>query len=557
MFRGPIPARFFAVAATFAVVGTPPLAAAADPALVTRLRELAASHYASTDAPGAAVLVVDDGETLLREGFGMADLEMGVAIAPEMVFRIGSITKQFTAVAILQQVAKGTLALDDPLTKFLPDYPTHGKTITVEHLLTHTSGIRSYTDMESFTGTMRRDMTPDEIIASFRDEPMEFDPGTKWHYNNSGYILLGKILEMVSGQSYEAYVEEHLFAPAGMTRSDYGSATRIVPGEVEGYTQEGDGWRNADYISMTLPYAAGSLLSTVDDLKRWNDAVLAGTLVSRDLLEKAFTSYRLADGSATHYGYGWATQEAGATRVIEHGGGINGFVTDSIMVPSEGVFVVVLTNREGRESNAEYVANLLLGEVLGKPRPKPVEMAAEALPVFEGVYLFPGDVRRTITVEEGRLVSNREGGSKIPLEPLGDDRFLFSESFDGYRFHRDAAGKVTGVTMERRYGGNEEGVLTDAAIVRRQAIALAPALLDRYPGRYELAPGFVLEVTRKDDQLWAQATGQPAFQLHPESETRFFLQEVDAQISFTLEGDVATALTLHQGGRDMPAKKLP
>ncbi len=171
------------------------------------------------DAPGAAVIAVRDGKTVLRKGYGMADLELGVPIQPDMVFRIGSMTKQFTAVAILMLVEEGKLAVSDPITKFLPDYPTGGKTITVEHLLTHTSGIKSYTDMPDFLANIRKDYKVQELIDHFKGEPMDFAPGERYQYDNSGYFLLGAIIEKASGMSYEAFLKQRIFDVVGMTQT--------------------------------------------------------------------------------------------------------------------------------------------------------------------------------------------------------------------------------------------------------------------------------------------------------------------------------------------------
>ena len=191
-----------------------PLAATLD-AMLTKLYP--------ADAPGAAVIAVRDGRTVLRKAYGMADLELGVPLQPDMVFRIGSMTKQFTAVAMLMLVEEGKLAVSDPITKFLPDYPTGGKTITVEHLLTHTSGIKSYTEMPDFLANIRKDYTVPELIDHFKDEPMDFEPGERYQYDNSGYFLLGAIIEKASGMGYEAFLKQRIFDVVGMTQTSLDS----------------------------------------------------------------------------------------------------------------------------------------------------------------------------------------------------------------------------------------------------------------------------------------------------------------------------------------------
>ena len=204
------------------------------------------------DGPGGTVLIAKDGKILYRKAFGKANLELGVDMTPEHVFRIGSITKQFTASAILKLRDEGKLELDDDITKYLEDYPTHGHDITIKHLLTHTSRIKSYTGMEEWTAeTRKKDFTPQELIEYFKYQPMDFKPGEEYRYNNSAYFILGYIIEVVSGMSYEAYIDESFFKPIGMNDSYYGSTSRIIKNRAYGYNKKDDEYINADFLSMT------------------------------------------------------------------------------------------------------------------------------------------------------------------------------------------------------------------------------------------------------------------------------------------------------------------
>ncbi|HET9226441.1 MAG TPA: serine hydrolase domain-containing protein, partial [Thermoanaerobaculia bacterium] len=249
--------------------------------------------------PGAAVLVMKDGKPVLRKGYGLANLELNVPVQPETVFEIGSVTKQFTAAAILMLAERGQLSVEDEITKHLPDYPTHGKTITIDHLLTHTSGIPSYTNMPEWMTRVREDLKVEQIIAMFKDKPLEFAPGENWAYNNSAYILLGAVIEKVSGKTYEDFIEQEIFKPLGMTRSYYGNNSEVVPGRADGYDKEENGYRRARYLSMTQPYAAGSLISTVDDLARWSDALWSGKVLKPESLQRMLTPAQLASGRST------------------------------------------------------------------------------------------------------------------------------------------------------------------------------------------------------------------------------------------------------------------
>ena len=229
-------------------------------ALATAIDTLMSSNF-SPQEPGASVIVVKDGKVIFRKGYGLANVELGVAVEPDMIFRIGSITKQFTAVAILMLEEQGKLSVKDEITKYFPDYPTQGKKITVEHLLNHTSGIKSYTSLPEWLPQWRKDFKVDELIALFKDKPMDFAPGDSWSYNNSAYFLLGAIIEKASGQSYADFVEKHIFAPLGMKHSFYDNTERLITRRVAGYSKKGNDFVNCAYLSMSQPYAAGSLIS--------------------------------------------------------------------------------------------------------------------------------------------------------------------------------------------------------------------------------------------------------------------------------------------------------
>ena len=295
--------------------------------------------------PGATALVARKGQILYHKAFGMANLEFNIPMQVDNIFRIGSITKQFTAVAILQLMEQGKLSLQDDITKFIPDYPTQGHTITIEHLLTHTSGIKSYTGMKDFKERISLDLNTTQVIDHFKNQPMEFAPSTKWNYCNSGYFLLGYIIEKASGKSYPDYVETQLFRPLGMTNSLYGSDKKIIKNRAGAYDQEDSlGFVNAHVMSMTTPFAAGSIQSTVGDLFKWHQALHAGKLVKKENLEKAFTPVKLTDGITHPYGYGFGFKNVQGSPTIEHGGGINGFLTHSMYLPKDDVFVAVFSN---------------------------------------------------------------------------------------------------------------------------------------------------------------------------------------------------------------------
>lgn len=503
---------------------------------------------------GGTALVSQNGKVIYRKAFGKANLELDVDMKSEHIFRIGSITKQFTACAILRLAEQGKLSLDDEITKFIPDYPTHDHKITVEHLLTHTSGIKSYTSMEKFFSEMgRKDMKPMEIIDFFKNEEMDFAPDEKWSYNNSGYILLGYIIEHVSGKTYEDYVESEFFAPLDMKSSYYDNNSEVVAGRVAGYTPSENGVKNADYLSMTLPYAAGSLMSNVDDLQKWYEAVFAGKVINPESMAKAHAGYKLNDGEDTGYGYGWGIGNIQGSRMITHGGGINGFLTASLYLPSEKIFVAIFSNCNCHAPGV--AANKIAAIALGKPYEwTAITLDPEKLQEYVAVY-EKGEEQRIISSEEGKIYSMRSGGARQEIFPYTNDKFFFENSVTTLEFIRDASGTIRGVNAYST-SAPEHWKRTDKIISGPEPIELAESIIQKYIGKYELVPGFVISISLEDGKCFAQATGQPKIEIVPFEQNKFFLKDMDVQLEFntTAEGTI-DSLTLHQNG-EQRAKKI-
>ena len=511
--------------------------------------------------PGAALLVVKDGQVLVRKAYGTADLELGVGLEPDMVFRIGSMTKQFTAVAILMLMEQEKLGLNDPITKFLPDYPTQGRTITVEHLLTHTSGIKDYTSLPEWLPLWRKDMSLTELIALFKDKPMDFEPGERWRYCNSGYVLLGAIIEKASGMSYEAFLQQAIFSPLGLKHTYYGSASRIIPLRIPGYGPGSDNtFLNAEYLSMTQPYAAGSLLTNVDDLAVWNDALLSGRLIKRETLEKAWTPYKFKDGTSAGYGYGWAIGEYEGHRMIIHGGGINGFLSAGILFPEDRLFVTLLTN-SAIVARMPYKFSLPIAALaLGKPfEPKVVSVPEKALAPLAGVYVNAWKEEFFVRVDGARV---QISGPKIAwtvVLPLSPDVFFVDDGMMvRVEFKRNAKGRPIEVAFCPSYGPVVRFVRTNKPLPReRISISIDPQVFDQYVGEYELALGITIKTFRDGARFMIQAPGQPELEIFAESKTKFFLKAVDAQAEFVRDAaGKVTGMVFIQDGRQMKAKKI-
>lgn len=523
--------------------------------LEQQVDELLKAQYPS-DGPGVSFLIAKDGKPIYKKAFGMADLELNAPMTTSNVFEIGSITKQFTAVAILILEEQGKLKVEDDMTKYLPDYPTKGKKITIHNLLNHTSGIKSYTSMSNFIENARTDMTPKVLIDVFKDEPMDFEPGEKFLYNNSGYILLGYIIEVVSGQTYEEFIEKNIFEKLGMDHSFYGHMDEIIPKRASGYSEKQDGYANANYLSLTLPYAAGSLMSTTGDLLKWQNALNTNKLLKKSSYEKAIHGSTLNNGEQITYGYGLEETDINGSPSIQHGGGIFGYTTMGIYFPKENIFVSGLTNCDCK--NITAITTKIAAIAIGKPFPdkkNAIELTEAELEKWVGTYEFDDNLFRYVTLEGGQLYSQREGSTKLEIYPMSKNKFIFDGGTTSYIFSEIDGTKQAAFTTN---GQTVIGKETEKAPpAEKVTISLAPKELIKYIGKYELAPGAIIEITTKGSQIFAQLTGQPQFEIFPEREDVFFLKVVTAELVFEKDKEEKiTSVTLNQGGRQMPAKRI-
>ncbi|HLK61479.1 MAG TPA: serine hydrolase domain-containing protein, partial [Chthonomonadaceae bacterium] len=338
-----------------------------------RVDDVVKAQMQKRHIPGLSVAVVRDGKPVLMRGYGLADVERNVRASPDTVYELGSITKQFTAMAILMLVEEGKLGLDDKIRAFLSDLPAAWSEVTVRNLLTHTSGIKNYTDIPDITKRWRNDYTHEEIIKLVSGDPLEFAPGEKWAYSNTGYFLLGMILEKVSGKPYGAFLEERIFKPLGMTSTQVNDLGAIIPNRACGYTLADNSLRNADYASMTWPFAAGVLVSTVRDMAKWDAALTTGRLLKPASYRQMWTPVTLKDGKKAEYGFGWAISDYQGHKFISHNGGIPGFVTTIDRFVDDKLTVIVLTNSD--VANPDTIAKEVAGvyvPALTPIAPKPI-----------------------------------------------------------------------------------------------------------------------------------------------------------------------------------------
>jgi CubicO group peptidase (beta-lactamase class C family) len=405
--------------------------------------------------PGGVVLVARKGQIIYEKAFGLANVELDVPMREEMVFNIGSVTKQFTAVVVLQLVEQGKLSLGDEITKYLPDYPAGGQKITVEHLLTHTAGIPGSAPeaMTSLQG--RKDLVGlQEVINTFKNRPLDFPPGTKWSYSNNGYMLLGAIIEKVSGLSYPAYLEKNIFKPAGMTHTLFGDDQLLIKNRVASYvySRAESRFLNAINDKVETAYSAGAIQSTAEDLFKWNQALLANKLITKDSLAKARAEYKLPDGQGTHYGYGWFIGNIQGSPIVEHGGNMGGFMSHAIYLPREDIYVIVLYNFRAANRLPEFLAGDLAALAINKPyNIREITLDESLLRTYVGVYEDEG-VERLITVENGKLYYQRVGANKLLMRPYAKDKFFFDNNAVVGEFKRDAGGRVVSLSLSSKRG---------------------------------------------------------------------------------------------------------
>jgi CubicO group peptidase (beta-lactamase class C family) len=416
-----------------------------DAAIEKKLDSLLSKNFKPKE-PGVAVLVARKGKIIYQEAYGSANLELDVPLQPDMVFRIGSITKSFTSLGILQLVEQGKISLQDSLQKFIPGFPAKG--ITIEHLLTHTSGIKDYMTIDHPDPYIERhDLSPAYIIDHFKNAPLEFEPGTRYNYTNSGYVLLGYIIEKVTAKSYHQYIKENIIDRAGMKNTSYASERNIVPKRVTGYTRDEGYFENTYYQSTSLGFAAGDLLSTMPDLYAWNRALRENKLVKKELLEKAFTPHRLPNGEYTNYGYGFLLDTLYGRKCIWHAGQVNGFIALEMYFPKDDVFFSLATNVKSGEDKTEFSNNRFAlffqlpfvafnNKVDGE-----ISLPEKVIDQYTGNYDLNG---RQVRLFKQNGMLHIEFGAHYALHPVSETRFFLPtlKTSTWVDFVKDRDGKV-------------------------------------------------------------------------------------------------------------------
>lgn len=393
---------------------------------------LAQSALRSGHVAGLSIAVVRGADTLVLRGYGKANLELDVPTPDRAVYEIGSVTKQFTAAAILQLADQHKLSLDDDLTKYFPSYPLHGQRVSIRRLMDHTSGIHGYTEIPAFGRLMARALPKDSLVALFRPLPLDFAPGTAMAYSNSAYFLLGLIIEKVSGEGYAKYLAQHEFQPAGMPDTRYCSNSEVIKNRASGYGVAGDTLQQAQYIDMTWPFSAGALCSTAGDLVAWTRALHSGRILSPGAYHEMITPAPLNDGTMIRYAKGLAIDSLDGHRRISHGGGIPGFLSTVQYFPDDSLTVVVLINTAGPVS-PENIARSIVDLALGVKAPSTATFNGR-LADFVGAYAgVARGGRQTVHItldNAGHALLYQPDGAKEgkALQYLGGNTFGLDET---------------------------------------------------------------------------------------------------------------------------------
>ncbi|GAA6621677.1 serine hydrolase [Scytonema sp. NUACC26] len=411
-----------------------------------------------------SVLVTRAGEVLLSAGYGMANLEHNVPNTPQTKFRLGSITKQFTAAAILQLQEQGLLEMHQKISTYLPDYP-NGEQITIHQLLNHTSGIPNFNELDNFELITKTKITLDDLIARFSNEPLEFTPGERFRYTNSGYVVLTKIIEIVSGCDYANYLQHQILEPLGMFDSGYDRQEMILPHRASGYVFNGEAYQNVDFVHMSWPSGAGGMYSTIEDLYKWEQGLYTDAVLSESSREMMFTPkvaiVEKEDGKGVYHGYGGIICTHYERKLLYTGGGIYGFSTRIARYPDEQISIIVLTNIDAAAVTPVVpIANDLAAILFGKPYDLPkqrqeIELDPTIYDTYVGRYELESGLVITITKESNRILTQWAEEERVEMFPESPTKFFLKTINAQRTFIVDETGRASRVILHQ--GGLDRG----------------------------------------------------------------------------------------------------
>jgi CubicO group peptidase (beta-lactamase class C family) len=408
-------------------------------------------------APGCVVLVVKNDKVIYKKAFGYANTELKIPLQANMLFRTGSMGKQYTAIAVLQLVEEGKISLQDSIQKYIKDFPSNGHTITIENLLTNTSGIKDYLSEILNNSNQKLSYTPKEGVDFIKNEPLNFNPGSNYRYSNSNYYLLGYIIELVTGNTFENYLKQNVLDKASLQHTFYIHPEKDIPDMVQGYSKYDGKIEKATLQEVTIMYSAGGLISNADDIYKWHRALYDQQLVRRETLAKATMPFMFADSTFSQYGYGWFIKNIDGSKTIEHSGSTDGFQSDEIYLPDENVFVVTLFNCYEADMDWELLTNDIARLAIGKPLNRSIIVAKDILKTYIGTYeVILNHVTHdlVVTFENERLFIEASNPvdrlPKVQLYAENKNEFYIKEAALKFEFVKDTDDSFKLVTYNNR-----------------------------------------------------------------------------------------------------------
>lgn len=546
------------VGALIAVLAGAVPASAVPPGFSVQAEALLKSSYPD-DGPGASVIVVEHGRTVFASGRGLANMATGEKITPRTVFRMASISKQFVAAVILQLSQQGRLSLTDPLSKYIPGYPSPGADATIEHLMNHRSGIANFTDIPGWMDetTSARAFTTDELVAQFKNKPNDFAPGAQFKYNNSGYVLLAAIIERVTGKPWHVAVTERISEPLRLTTIRNGEEEAKTRHMAFGYTFKDGKPLPAQRMHMTTANGAGALIGSVEDFARWTRALHSGKVLQPDGYARMITPLPLPSAKAD-YGFGLRRQNIRGREVIGHTGDVFGFLTAGVYLPNEHIFVAVFANADNPEIDPKTVLQRLTALAVGDPIPvfatTPVDHSA--LQPYFGIYRL-GNAKHRFYQRGDKLFTRAEGGSDEEVLASRDNVFFGGPNkLTWFKLVRDEVGRPAIDFYKSSASKAERASWISAAPADAPAVRVPRAILETYVGNYRNGEMLMKVVLDKDNQLSVQIMPKRPRTLIARSNREFAVEGIDGEVTFHTEGSAVRYITVSHGGQEVRVERV-
>jgi CubicO group peptidase (beta-lactamase class C family) len=492
--------------------------------------QLAGKHF-KNNMPGGVILASKEGKIVYQKAFGMASMELEVPMKEDMLLYIGSNTKQFTAVAILQLLEKGRLSLNDSIGKYVP-CTSKACSITIRQLLSHTSGLGNKKDSTVARTANIEGKDKSHLTLQYTRSPIDAEPGSKWAYHNGNYYVLAYILEKITGKSYEEYLTENIFKPAGMMSSYVANETSVIKNKASGYVQTRNGLNTGFMKDINALYSSGGILSTAEDLFKWNQALKSNILLKKETLQMAFTKQKLNDGTPVNYGFGWHLENLRGSRTYRHGGAVVGFISETLYLPDEDIFVTMLLNSEGPVP-AVALTRVIASQYTKNPYQfNKIAINPTSLRLHPGLYQNQKRELINITASENQLYFQRPGGIRYALNPASVHHFFLDINYLWIEFHTNALSQTESLSFSQVGVGETSWSKTNKQTLKLYPDRLPDSLLNQYEGIYITEENDSVLIKKEGIVLTAKMAGKTPVKIYPQTQDLFFSTEEDLRIEF-------------------------